>query len=123
MMSFGAFVPVFVAALAVIGLALAVMAIGVMFRRPCLRGSCGGPALETPGGERLSCATCPNRASSRTPGRRGRRRPGRKSRSMRTALVPIDTSGPALRALQYAMTVHEGIQIINVQPKADAPVC
>ena len=41
---------------------------------------------------------------------------------MRTALVPIDTSGPALRALQYAMSVHEGIQIINVQPKADALV-
>jgi hypothetical protein len=37
------------------------MAIGVMFRRPCLRGSCGGPALRTAGGEKISCATCPNR--------------------------------------------------------------
>ena len=65
MMSFGAFVPVFIAALAMIGMALAVMAIGVMFRRPCLRGSCGGPALKAPGGESLSCAMCPNRLRRR----------------------------------------------------------
>lgn len=37
------------------------MAIGVIFRRPCLRGSCGGQAAATAQGERLSCATCPNR--------------------------------------------------------------
>ncbi len=37
------------------------MAIGVIFRRPCLRGSCGGPGLTSPTGERLSCADCPNR--------------------------------------------------------------
>ena len=36
-------------------------AIGVIFRRPCLRGSCGGPEVRTAGGESLSCATCPNR--------------------------------------------------------------
>jgi nucleotide-binding universal stress UspA family protein len=40
---------------------------------------------------------------------------------MSTALVPIDGSDAALRALRHAMTVAEGIQIINVQPKADAP--
>jgi len=44
-----------------VGAAIAAMAIGVMFRRPCLRGSCGGPELKTADGERLSCATCPNR--------------------------------------------------------------
>jgi hypothetical protein len=37
------------------------MAVGVMFRRPCLRGSCGGPEVRDASGERLSCATCPNR--------------------------------------------------------------
>jgi len=37
------------------------MAVGVIFRRPCLRGSCGGPAAASAKGERLSCATCPNR--------------------------------------------------------------
>ncbi len=48
-------------ALVAIGIAVAAMAVGVMFKRPCLRGSCGGPALHTAGGEKLSCATCPNR--------------------------------------------------------------
>jgi len=37
------------------------MAIGVMFRRPCLRGSCGGPEALGPNGEKLSCGACPNR--------------------------------------------------------------
>jgi hypothetical protein len=44
-----------------LGAAIAAMSIGVMFRRPCLRGSCGGPAVVARGGEKLSCATCPNR--------------------------------------------------------------
>jgi hypothetical protein len=44
-----------------LGVAIAAMSIGVMFRRPCLRGSCGGPAVIAPDGEKLSCATCPNR--------------------------------------------------------------
>lgn len=52
---------VFLLALVVIGFAVAAMAVGVMFKRPCLRGSCGGPALLGPGGLKLSCATCPNR--------------------------------------------------------------
>jgi len=44
-----------------VGLAVAGMAIGVMFRRPCLRGSCGGRELRDAQGRSLSCATCPNR--------------------------------------------------------------
>lgn len=44
--------------------AVAMMAIGVMLRRPCLRGSCGGPAIHGPGGVKISCATCPNRRRS-----------------------------------------------------------
>ena len=52
---------VFVLALVLIGAGVLAMAIGVIFRRPCLRGSCGGKAITTPDGERLSCATCPNR--------------------------------------------------------------
>jgi hypothetical protein len=52
---------VFVLALALIGAAVAAMAVGVMFKRPCLRGSCGGPAMRGPDGEKLSCADCPNR--------------------------------------------------------------
>ena len=57
----GDWLPVFLLALCAIGIAIAAMAIGVMFKRPCLRGSCGGPAVLGPGGEKLSCATCPNR--------------------------------------------------------------
>ena len=41
---------------------------------------------------------------------------------MRTALVPIDSSAPALRALRHAMAVCDDIQIINVQARADSPV-
>ena len=37
-----ALLPLFTAAVVLVGLAIAAMAIGVMFRRPCLRGSCGG---------------------------------------------------------------------------------
>ena len=35
--------------------------VGVILRRPCLRGSCGGPEVLGPDGEPLTCATCPNR--------------------------------------------------------------
>jgi len=52
---------VFLAALALVGVAVAAMAIGVMMKRPCLRGSCGGPAVTGPDGQKLSCETCPNR--------------------------------------------------------------
>ncbi len=41
------------------------MAVGVIFRRPCLRGSCGGPEVLAADGEPLSCATCPNRKQRR----------------------------------------------------------
>jgi hypothetical protein len=58
--------PVFVVTLAAVGVGVLAMAIGVMFRRPCLRGSCGGPELRTAGGEKLSCADCPNRKRRKT---------------------------------------------------------
>lgn len=53
--------PLFLIVLLLVGLGVAAMAVGVMFKRPCLRGSCGGPALHTASGEKISCATCPNR--------------------------------------------------------------
>ena len=52
---------VFLLAAVLIGAGVLAMAVGVIFRRPCLRGSCGGPAAANAEGERLSCATCPNR--------------------------------------------------------------
>lgn len=55
---------IFVLVLIAIGAAVAAMAVGVMFKRPCLRGSCGGAAVRGPDGQKLSCATCPNRQRS-----------------------------------------------------------
>jgi hypothetical protein len=39
----------------------AAMAIGLIFRGKCIRGSCGGEAVYGPGGELLNCDTCPVR--------------------------------------------------------------
>ncbi len=47
--------------LAVFAFVMLIMAVGVIMRRPCLRGSCGGPEVLSPDGEPLTCATCPNR--------------------------------------------------------------
>jgi hypothetical protein len=60
-MNTDSFLPVFLLTLAAIGIAVAAMAVGVMFKRPCLRGSCGGPAVLGSDGGKLSCETCPNR--------------------------------------------------------------
>jgi len=51
----------FVIVLAGFGIAVALMAVGQRLSGRCMRGSCGGPAIVRPGGERLSCADCPNR--------------------------------------------------------------
>ncbi len=47
-----------VVAIAIIMLA---MAVGVVLKRPCLRGSCGGPEILDPEGDPLSCEACPRR--------------------------------------------------------------
>ena len=41
--SLAALLPVFLIVLLLLGLGVAFMAVGVAFKRPCLRGSCGGP--------------------------------------------------------------------------------
>ena len=43
------------------GAIVAAMAIGVIFRGKCIRGSCGGEAMFGPDGELLNCDTCPVR--------------------------------------------------------------
>lgn len=60
-MSLEAFWPVFLVVLVLFGTAIAAMAVGVMFKRPCLRGSCGGPAVLDADGKKISCETCPNK--------------------------------------------------------------
>jgi hypothetical protein len=53
--------PVLALVVGLIGLAVLAMSVGVIFRRPCLRGSCGGPSVTGPDGQKLSCEGCPNR--------------------------------------------------------------
>jgi hypothetical protein len=48
-------------AISIIGLAMLIMAVGVIFKNRCLRGSCGGAGVRGPGGELLTCETCPRR--------------------------------------------------------------
>jgi len=59
-MDLSALLPVFLAVLVLLSLGVLAMAVGVMFKRPCLRGSCGGSPPLGPDGQALSCATCPN---------------------------------------------------------------
>ena len=40
-----------------------IMAVGLLFRYPCLRGSCGGPDVVGADGESLRCAACPRRTA------------------------------------------------------------
>lgn len=40
---------------------VAAMAVGVIFRGQCIRGSCGGEAIYGPDGDLLNCETCPVR--------------------------------------------------------------
>lgn len=44
-----------------IGIVMAAMAIGVMFKRAPLRGSCGGPQIFDTRGNALTCESCPKR--------------------------------------------------------------
>lgn len=44
-----------------VGLAVLAMAVGVIFKRPCLRGSCGGAAVRAADGTKLTCDDCPNK--------------------------------------------------------------
>ncbi len=52
---------VFLLSLSFIAIAMLIMAVGIIFKRPCLRGSCGGPAIFDRDGDPLSCGACPRR--------------------------------------------------------------
>ena len=56
----------FLLSVIVIGVVMLVMAVGVIFRYRCLRGSCGGAEVFGPDGEPLTCDTCPNRETHST---------------------------------------------------------
>ena len=44
-----------------IAIAMAIMAIGLLAKGRCLRGSCGGPDVLDSEGESLRCGACPRR--------------------------------------------------------------
>ena len=47
-----------------IGMLMTAMAIGVIFSRKSLRGSCGGADVVDCDGESLACGACPNKAGN-----------------------------------------------------------
>ena len=47
-----------------VGLTMAIMAVGLLSKRRCLRGSCGGPDVLDARGESLRCGACPQREGS-----------------------------------------------------------
>lgn len=57
--------PIILLTLGIFLVAVLIMSVGVIFKRPCLRGSCGGPEVLGANGESLSCSTCPNREKRR----------------------------------------------------------
>ncbi len=49
----------FLLALGAVAIAMAIMAVGLLSRNRCLRGSCGGPDVLDANGESLRCGACP----------------------------------------------------------------
>ena len=68
-------VVLFLLTLGVIAAAMLIMAVGLAFRYPCLRGSCGGAGVAAADGTRLSCEACPRRREDPPPAADGESRP------------------------------------------------
>jgi len=60
-MEFGSLLLVGTLVASLFGAAMLAMAVGAMFKRDCLRGSCGGAPRRDANGNRISCGHCPNR--------------------------------------------------------------
>ena len=65
----------FLLTLGAMAAAMLIMAVGLVFRYPCLRGSCGGAGIVAGDGTRLSCDACPRRRGDAAPPVDGRARP------------------------------------------------
>jgi hypothetical protein len=59
-MDFTTFLPILAVTLVLIGAAVIALAIGPLFGRRCIRGSCGG-AAGAHDDDRIACEGCPNR--------------------------------------------------------------
>ncbi len=53
--------PILLLTIGVFATAMLIMAVGLFFKRPCLRGSCGGPGIFDSDGDPLTCGPCPRR--------------------------------------------------------------
>ena len=51
--------------IAAIGFAMLIMAVGVIFQKKSLRGSCGGSEVFDCDGDAITCGACPNRDKRR----------------------------------------------------------
>ena len=54
-------VVLFLLTVGVIGGAMLIMAVGLAFKYPCVRGSCGGADVLTADGQPVTCDVCPRR--------------------------------------------------------------
>ena len=52
-------------AMGFVAFVMAVMAVGLFAKRPCLRGSCGGADVLDANGDSLRCGACPNPSKGR----------------------------------------------------------
>lgn len=58
-------IPVILLSIGVMGLVMLAMAVGAIFSRPCLRGSCGGVGTEDGDAQAFDCEACPLRRRPR----------------------------------------------------------
>lgn len=65
----------FIITLIAFAVIMAAMAVGVIFKGRCIRGSCGGREIIGPDGELLNCDTCPVRKEKEERARRAKQLP------------------------------------------------
>lgn len=65
--------PILLLTIAFFSTAMLIMAVGLFFKRPCLRGSCGGPGIFDSDGDPLTCGSCPRRKELEAEAARRRR--------------------------------------------------
>ena len=56
--------PMILIVIALFGIVMLGMAVGVLVQGKCLRGSCGGPDILDSNGDSVLCSTCPNRSEA-----------------------------------------------------------
>jgi len=60
---------IFLLTAGIFGIAMLIMAVGIMLKRDPLRGSCGGAKIWDCDGDEIACGACPNRAKKQAAAR------------------------------------------------------